>query len=393
MVKEVGMKVDARTDLISVDGAKIQLPDAKKTFWVILHKPRNTLTTTSDEKERDTIMDLVPKAAELRLLPVGRLERDTTGVVILTNENGWIHPLTHPSYRILKKFQVIVEGIPSEETLDKIRSDFQLQDRTTMAGCEVQLVDRDKKQNLAALEIQFEDSQPWAIQKMLDFIGHPATQIKRTAFGPIELKNLKRGQWRELTTSEVQKLKEACTKAPEDQIVKKRVQTNKRIQRARAYAQGNLFYTRKPGSGYYLRTISRALPSKGEDGKTMVAKPPHLRTRRGSSSASSASPDSPRSSATASAETATSSRPSTRANTNTSGDKTKSWSSKRDASSTKSSPAATRSRTGNESSSSRPGPSSSRTSGRSTAASTTSRSTDNGARPSRPRSSRPYKDQ
>lgn len=275
--------MDARTDLISVDGAKIQLPDAKKTFWVVVHKPRNTLTTTSDEKERDTIMDLVPKAAELRLLPVGRLERDTTGVVILTNENGWIHPLTHPSFRIQKKFQVIVEGIPSEETLDKIRTDFQLEDRTMMAGCEVKLVDSDKKQNLAALEIQFEDSQPWAIQKMLDFIGHSPTQIKRTAFGPIALNNLKRGQWRELTPSEVQKLKEACTKAPEDQLIKKRVQTNKRIQRARA--QGNLFYTRKPGSGYYLRTISRALPSKGEDGKTMVAKPAHLRTRRGPPSA------------------------------------------------------------------------------------------------------------
>lgn len=327
MVKEVGMKVDARTDLISVDGAKIQLPDAKKTFWVILHKPRNTLTTTSDEKERDTIMDLVPKAAELRLLPVGRLERDTTGVVILTNENGWIHPLTHPSYRILKKFQVIVEGIPNEETLDKIRSDFQLLDKTTMAGCEVKLMDSDNKQNLAALEIQFEDSQPWAIQKMLDFIGHPATQIKRTAFGPIELKSLKRGQWRELTTSEVQKLKEACTKAPEDQIVKKRVQTNKRIQRARAYAQGNLFYTRKPGSGYYLRTISRALPSKGEDGKTMVAKPAHLRTRRGSSS------DSARTSTVATSETSPRSSPTP--STRRSDENSKSWSSKRDSSSIK----------------------------------------------------------
>ena len=126
MVTEVGVKVDPTKDIINVDGKRLTniSPENRKIFWIVMNKPRNTLTTTSDDKDRDTVIDLIPMAKDLRLLPVGRLERDTTGVLILTNENNWIHPLTHPSYTLQKTYEVIVQGMPSEIVLNSIRNDF-----------------------------------------------------------------------------------------------------------------------------------------------------------------------------------------------------------------------------------------------------------------------------
>ena len=97
IVTELGLKIKPRKDTVVVDGKKIQLPDSNNVFWVLLYKPKDVITTLEDSKDRNTISTFVPKAKELRLLPVGRLDRASSGLLILTNENGWIHPLTHPS--------------------------------------------------------------------------------------------------------------------------------------------------------------------------------------------------------------------------------------------------------------------------------------------------------
>jgi 23S rRNA pseudouridine2605 synthase len=279
MINEVGTKVNVRKDKIWVDGKLVHLPDSKKTVWVAVNKPRAILTTTADEKDRETVMDLVPKAKELRLLPVGRLERDTTGLILLTNDNGWIHPLTHPSFSITKKFQVVVEGMPTEAKLEEIRKPFVLSEGTRINGCDVEVIDADRRTNLCKLQICFEDSQPWAIQRIMDFLGCPVVSIKRTAFGPIELKGLRKGQWRELSLTEIEKLKEGCKERPTNMSTRQMIGTTKEIttiedstskirvkDNSDVYTRNtkSLLSSRKPGSGYYFRTISRSFPG-GQD--------------------------------------------------------------------------------------------------------------------------------
>lgn len=260
MVTEVGTRVQMKTDIVAVDGNKIKLPDLKKTFWVVVNKPRNILATTSDEKDRETVMDLVPKSKELRLLPVGRLERDTTGVLLLTNENGWIHPLTHPSYLVKKRFEVVTQGIPTESQLESVGVDFTMKDGTIMKKCEIQIFEVDTTANLCILDVQFEHAQPLAVQRIMEHLNLPIISIKRTSFGPISLKGLKKGEWRELTSSEVTKLKDECVKAPMDEATQTLLSTNKRVMRRQRFS-GNLFYssTNRPGTGYFKRTIGRGL--------------------------------------------------------------------------------------------------------------------------------------
>lgn len=124
---ELGVKVSPQKDIIVVDGKKLSLPDSKNTFWVALNKPKSVITTMEDDKDRETIISLVPKAKELRLVPVGRLERDATGILLLTNEVGWIHPLTHLSFENFKKYEIVVQGMPTEADLDRLRDGIVLE--------------------------------------------------------------------------------------------------------------------------------------------------------------------------------------------------------------------------------------------------------------------------
>jgi 23S rRNA pseudouridine2605 synthase len=216
IVTELGVKVNHKKDIIMVNNKKVVVPDAKATFWVALHKPKDMLTTSNDDQDRDTITDLVPKAKELRLLPVGRLDRHTTGLMIMTNDNGWIFPLTHPSFEIKKRHDVIVTPIPTEEDLIKLRDGGLVlqEDITPLAPVGIQFRDIDKPNNLALLDILIEESQrPDQIERMMKLIKCTVVSMKRTEFGPIKLGGLKRGEWKELTANDVQKLKNTCKTA------------------------------------------------------------------------------------------------------------------------------------------------------------------------------------
>jgi len=216
IVTELGVKVNHKKDIIMVNNKKVVVPDTKATFWVALHKPKDMLTTSNDDQDRDTIIDLVPKAKELRLLPVGRLDRHTTGLMIMTNDNGWIFPLTHPSFEIKKRHDVIVTPIPTEEDLIKLRDGGLVlqEDITPLAPVGIQFRDIDKPNNLALLDILIEESQrPDQIERMMKLIKCTVISMKRTEFGPIKLGGLKRGEWKELTANDVQKLKNTCKTA------------------------------------------------------------------------------------------------------------------------------------------------------------------------------------
>jgi len=212
IVTTLGEKVKPRKDLIIVDGKRIQIPDTKNTFWVALNKPKGILTTVEDgEKGRVTVSDLVPRAKELRLVPVGGIDRDSTGLVILTNDLGWIHPLTHPSYHHRKKHEVISSGLPTEESLDLIRKGIHLpQDSLPCLPCLIDIIDYDRVSDMSKLLITTTESRPQQLTRMMEAISCPIISIKLLQFGPITLKGVRKGAWRQLSLSEVTKLKESC---------------------------------------------------------------------------------------------------------------------------------------------------------------------------------------
>jgi len=212
-----------------------------------------------------TIADLIPKARELRLLPVGRLERDSSGLMILTNENGWIHPLTHPSYGIKRRYEVVVSGTPSDEDLNKIRAGIMLSSRSSTStssirnphynyndkkknskeiykASNIKIIDQDIKNGLTLLDITLEDSRPRQIELMLEAISCKYVSCKRIGYGPLTLKGLRKGQWRELNKAEIAKLKRSC-KPPKGTLLPS--VENKEITKDDVYGVGGKGNSRK----------------------------------------------------------------------------------------------------------------------------------------------------
>lgn len=187
------------------------LPDVKATFWVAVHKPKSMLTTMRDEKDRNTVLSIVPKAHELHLVPVGGLDRDYTGLMVLTNDVGWIHHLTHPAYPHNNRYEVLVEGLPDEEKLDILREGVLLAgDKVRCTPSAVNVVDFDRKSQMSMLNILVDERRAMQLERMLEHIGCKVVSMKRLEFCGLRLKGLKKGAWRELTPTEVSSLKLNC---------------------------------------------------------------------------------------------------------------------------------------------------------------------------------------
>jgi len=207
--------VNHRKDVIVVDGQRLSFPDQASTFWIVLNKPKSLLTTMHDDLNRETILTLIPRANELRLVPVGGLDRDHTGLMLLTNEIGWIHPLTHPSYSHSSRYEVVITGFPTEAQLDMLRKGVTLEgDRIPCPGCGITVIDVDTRAKLCLLDVQLDETTPTQLERMMNFIDHPVISLKRIEFCNVKLKALRRGQWRELTKAEVDVLKSSCKKSP-----------------------------------------------------------------------------------------------------------------------------------------------------------------------------------
>eukprot|EP01032_Pedospumella_encystans_P016740 gene16740-19089_t len=214
LVTDLGIKVNSKTDKILVDGKKVALPDVKSTFWVAVNKPKDLLTTMRDEKDRDTVLSLVPKAQELHLVPVGGLDRDFTGLMILTNEIGWIHFMTHPAYPHNNRYEVLLEGLPSEEQLDLLREGVVLPgDQARCTPCTVNVVDVDRRSQQSIINILVDKRRAMQLERMLVHINCKVISMKRTEFCGVRLKGLRKGAWRELTAGEVNALKLNCNPA------------------------------------------------------------------------------------------------------------------------------------------------------------------------------------
>lgn len=193
---KLGDKVDPARQTVEVDGKPVRpLPHA----YFMLHKPKGYLSTVADRFKRKTVMDLVPDAPS-GTHPVGRLDVDVEGLILLTNDGDFTSAMTHPAREVDKIYLARVKGIPSHADLERLRNGVMLEDGMT-APAKARVVDRQNTE--AIVELTIHEGRKRQVKRMMTRIRHPVTALKRIGFGPLTLGNLGRGEWRQLTESEV----------------------------------------------------------------------------------------------------------------------------------------------------------------------------------------------
>jgi 23S rRNA pseudouridine2605 synthase len=200
----LGRRVDPDRDRITVDG--VLVPAASGLVHYLLNKPARVVTTADDPEGRRTVLDLVP--GEPRVFSVGRLDYETEGLLILTNDGDLAHGLTHPSRGVEKAYLADLEGVPGASALRRLREGVQLDDGVTLPA-RAQLVQR--RGGRAALEIVIHEGRNRQVRRMCEAVGHPVRRLVRTRIGPVTDPRLRPGEWRALTSREVRALFEAST--------------------------------------------------------------------------------------------------------------------------------------------------------------------------------------
>jgi 23S rRNA pseudouridine2605 synthase len=186
-------------DEVTVDGARIRQPERRVVYAV--NKPVGVVSTAQDPQQRPTVVGLVPDA--LRLYPVGRLDADSSGLILLTNDGELAHRLTHPSFEVPKAYVAVVAGAPvGEAALDKLRNGVELKDGRT-APARVRRLAGDR------LEITIHEGRNRQVRRMCEAVGHPVRALERVAFGPLKLGGLASGEHRRLTDAELAELASA----------------------------------------------------------------------------------------------------------------------------------------------------------------------------------------
>lgn len=202
LVKDLGRKVDPQKDEILVDGQTIH--GRIKFVYLVLNKPKGIVSTVSDELDRKTVLDLVD--TETRVYPVGRLDQDSSGLILLTNDGELTQKLTHPKFHISKSYEVLLQGKVDEWQLNKLKNGVVLKDGKT-APADVKILK--EKDNRTLLEITIYEGKNRQIRRMCAAIQLQLLELKRTAIGPIKLGILEVGKYRELTSDEIKLLKES----------------------------------------------------------------------------------------------------------------------------------------------------------------------------------------
>jgi 23S rRNA pseudouridine2605 synthase len=186
-----------KSDRVEVDGNAVA---PQRLAYVLLHKPAEVVTTARDPQRRPTVVDLVRH--EARVVPVGRLDADTTGAILLTNDGPLAHRLAHPRYGVEKVYDVEVEGDPNEDQLRRLREGVELDDGRTAPA-------RAKRLEPNRLELAIHEGRKHQVKRMCAAVGLPVTRLHRPGYAGLELGDLPAGEWRELTEEEVQQLRRA----------------------------------------------------------------------------------------------------------------------------------------------------------------------------------------
>lgn len=201
-IAKIGDKINPYKDLVTVRGEKITHIRRRKMIYIMLHKPRGYVTTVSDERGRKTVMDLLPDIKE-RIYPVGRLDKDSEGLLLLTNDGSFTNCMTHPSHEYAKVYRVTVRPSISDEALYNLRNGIELDGRKT-APCEVTVLT--EQENRVVLEFILHEGRNREIRRMCESQGLEVARLKRTSIGSLKLGMLPQGKYRELSEQEVKKL-------------------------------------------------------------------------------------------------------------------------------------------------------------------------------------------
>jgi 23S rRNA pseudouridine2605 synthase len=205
-VRELGTKADAAHDDIRVDGRRVKAAEHHR--YLLLNKPRGYVTTRSDPQRRPTVIDLLRGVREY-VYPVGRLDFDSEGLLLLTNDGDLAARLTHPRHGVARVYEARVLGVPDAHDLDRLGRGIVIEGRRT-ASAEVKLLPHGRDANESTIAITIREGRNRQVRSMCDAIGHPVMHLKRVAIGPLKDSRLKLGQWRELTGEEVERLRKSA---------------------------------------------------------------------------------------------------------------------------------------------------------------------------------------
>ncbi len=199
--QELGVIIDPDKDIVKVNDKRIMAENRK--VYIMLNKPIGFVTTLKDEKDRRIVTDLIEGVKE-RIYPAGRLDADTTGLLILTNDGDLAYKLTHPSKEVMKRYIAIVEGVPNKWELEKFRRGLIIDGKPT-AEAFIKIAKRFDDESV--LDIAIHEGRNRQVKKMCESINHPVKKLKRISIGELELGGLNLGNWRYLEEDEVKYLK------------------------------------------------------------------------------------------------------------------------------------------------------------------------------------------
>lgn len=204
-VTELGTKV-SRNDRVEVNGVQLQ---SEEPVYYLLYKPTGVISSVSDDKGRKVVTDFFPLTEE-RIYPVGRLDYDTSGLLLVTNDGEFTNSLTHPRYKVDKVYVAKVKGIPLRENLRKLERGIVLEDGKT-APAKTKVISIDKKKQTAIVQIIIHEGRNRQVRRMFETIGHPVLKLKRERFGFLDLTGLRPGEYRHLTPHEVKQIRNAAS--------------------------------------------------------------------------------------------------------------------------------------------------------------------------------------
>ncbi|MEG1366322.1 MAG: pseudouridine synthase [Oscillospiraceae bacterium] len=219
----VGDKMDTNKDLLTVDGKKIIIPRGRTFYYIMLNKPRGYITTTSDERGRKTVMDLMADVPD-RVFPVGRLDKDSEGLLLFTNDGDFANLLTHPSHGVSKLYRVTVRPHASEEQIVALTNGVTLDDGTRTLPAIIRVVADESERTV--MEMTIREGKNRQIRRMCEAVNLDVIRLRRSSLGAVKLGMLKPGEHRDLTPQEVAALRAAATKAKTTSTIEKNTVRN-----------------------------------------------------------------------------------------------------------------------------------------------------------------------
>ena len=206
---QLGDKMDIGRDVLSVDGERVMLVKKQEMYYILLHKPRGFVTTTSDELGRKTVMDLVTDLP-VRVFPVGRLDKDSEGLLLLTNDGAFANLMMHPSHGVSKLYRVTVHPRATEEQVVQLSEGVVLDDGVKTMPAVVKVVTDEPERTV--LEMTIKEGKNREIRRMCEAVGLEVARLRRVALGSVKLGMLAPGQYRQLSKSEVEALRTAASR-------------------------------------------------------------------------------------------------------------------------------------------------------------------------------------